>query len=68
MHTEGRIPPLIKNLNFLCAYVHPYTCCYSIKLNGEDGEILLDYSKNVITERTMKLLFDLVRIIIIALL
>jgi len=34
---------------------------FSIKLNGEEGDVLLDYSKNIITERTMKLLFDLVR-------
>lgn len=49
----------------LHAYIHTYTCVYSIKLNGEDGDVLLDYSKNIITERTMKLLFDLVRMMII---
>ena len=33
----------------------------SISLEGEDGTILLDYSKNIITKETMKLLFNLVR-------
>ena len=32
----------------------------SIKLGGDEGKMLLDYSKNIITEKTMKLLFDLV--------
>lgn len=32
----------------------------SITLEGEDGTILLDYSKNIITKETMKLLFNLV--------
>ncbi len=32
----------------------------SIKLTGKDGDLLLDYSKNIITEDTLKLLFDLV--------
>ncbi len=30
---------------------------------GENGSILLDYSKNVITEKTLKLLFNLVIIL-----
>lgn len=46
--------------------MHTQSCCYthsrSITLKGEDGDILLDYSKNIITENTMKLLFDLVRL------
>jgi len=56
---------LLKFTVCLHAYIHTYTCVYSIKLNGEDGDVLLDYSKNIITERTMKLLFDLVRMMII---
>ncbi|KAK3711515.1 hypothetical protein QZH41_016429 [Actinostola sp. cb2023] len=34
---------------------------FSIQLDSPDGKILLDYSKNIITEETMKLLFDLVK-------
>lgn len=33
----------------------------SISLDGAEGEILLDYSKNIITKKTMELLFSLVR-------
>ena len=33
---------------------------YSITLPSEDGEVLVDYSKDVITSDTMKLLFNLV--------
>ena len=33
---------------------------YSEKIKGKDGELLLDYSKNLITEKTLKLLFQLV--------
>ena len=32
----------------------------SITLKGDEGEILLDYSKNIVTKETMKLLFNLV--------
>lgn len=51
---------------YKCA-LHVYTCIMymyslSISLTGEDGGILLDYSKNVITEKTMQLLFKLVSI------
>ncbi len=33
---------------------------YSITFEGEDGNIFLDYSKNIVTKDTMKLLFALV--------
>ena len=32
----------------------------SATLSGQDGEILLDYSKNIVSEKTMQLLFKLV--------
>ena len=38
----------------MCVNVH------SVTLAGAEGEVLLDYSKNIVTENTMKLLFDLV--------
>lgn len=34
---------------------------FSTSLTGQDGDILLDYSKNIITEKTMQLLFKLAR-------
>eukprot|EP00731_Ephydatia_muelleri_P026415 Em0018g515a len=34
---------------------------FSEKIAGKDGELLLDYSKNLITEKTLKLLFQLAR-------
>lgn len=34
---------------------------FSISLEGKEGNILLDYSKNIITKETMKLLFNLAR-------
>ena len=45
--------------------LYTQSCSHSITLKGEDGDILLDYSKNIITENTMKLLFDLVRATVI---
>lgn len=42
----------------MCAACIPH----SISLTGQDGNILLDYSKNIITEKTMQLLFKLVSI------
>lgn len=35
-------------------------CLDSLTLNTEDGDILLDYSKNLITDEVMKMLIDLV--------
>lgn len=42
-----------------------YTCihtiiCFSVTLSGEDGDLLFDYSKNIITDQTLALLFKLV--------
>lgn len=34
---------------------------FSISLTGEDGDILLDYSKNIISKQTLALLFNLAR-------
>ena len=34
----------------------------SLTLSGQDGDILLDYSKNIVSEKTMELLFQLVSI------
>uniref|UniRef100_M4APY2 Glucose-6-phosphate isomerase n=1 Tax=Xiphophorus maculatus TaxID=8083 RepID=M4APY2_XIPMA len=34
---------------------------FSLTLNTEDGDILLDYSKNLITEEVMKMLIDLAK-------
>ena len=39
----------------VCCFLH-----YSVKIAGKDGELLLDYSKNIITEKTLQLLFQLV--------
>ena len=41
-----------------------YMCVFTpnrVQLTGEDGDLLLDYSKNIVSEKTMKLLFNLVR-------
>ena len=35
-------------------------CLHSLTLNTEDGDILLDYSKNLVTDDVMKMLIDLV--------
>lgn len=35
-------------------------CSDSLTLKTEDGDILLDYSKNLITDEVMKMLVDLV--------
>lgn len=45
--------------------MHLARCCYylppsSVSLKGQDGDILLDYSKNIVSEKTMQLLFKLV--------
>eukprot|EP01135_Chromosphaera_perkinsii_P002256 Nk52_evm42s221 gene=Nk52_evmTU42s221 len=32
---------------------------FNVLFNGSDGDLLLDYSKNIVTEKTMKLLFSL---------
>lgn len=36
-------------------------CPHSLTLKTEDGDILLDYSKNLITDEVMKMLVDLVK-------
>lgn len=47
-------------VHFECALnIHVFL---STSLTGQDGDILLDYSKNIITEKTMQLLFKLVSI------
>ncbi len=33
----------------------------SLKLTTDDGDILLDYSKNLVNEEVMRMLFDMVR-------
>ena len=40
----------------------------SLNLNTKDGDILLDYSKNLITEEVMKMLVDLVCVLLLSLL
>lgn len=38
-------------------------CCFtlhSMKLTGNDGDVLFDFSKNIVSEKTMQLLFGLV--------
>lgn len=43
------------------AVFFPSSCVLdSLTLNTEDGDILLDYSKNLITDEVMKMLTDLV--------
>lgn len=37
-------------------------CPHSLTLKTEDGDILLDYSKNLITDEVMKMLVDLVKL------
>lgn len=39
---------------------YPHLVSNSLTLKTEDGDILLDYSKNLITEDVMKMLVDLV--------
>lgn len=36
------------------------TCFDSLTLNTDHGDILLDYSKNLVTEEVMKMLVELV--------
>lgn len=38
-------------------------CLCSLNLKTDDGDILLDYSKNLITDDVMKMLIDLVNTI-----
>lgn len=42
-----------------CLIIH--VCLNSLSLKTEDGDILLDYSKNLVTEEVMKMLVDLVK-------
>lgn len=35
-------------------------CSHSLTLKTDDGDILLDYSKNLITDEVVKMLVDLV--------
>lgn len=42
----------------MCACV----CSCSLTLKTDDGDILLDYSKNLITDEVMKMLVDLVNV------
>ena len=37
-----------------------FLCSDSLNLNTEDGDILLDYSKNLVTDEVLKMLVDLV--------
>lgn len=37
-----------------------FLCSDSLNVKTEDGDILLDYSKNLITDEVMKMLVDLV--------
>ena len=36
------------------------TRSFSVKLSSDGSELVLDYSKNIVTEETVKLLVDLV--------
>lgn len=38
---------------------------YSVTLETDDGDLLLDYSKNLVNEEVMKMLFDMVQSIFI---
>ncbi len=42
-----------------------FVSVHSISLDGEEGKVLLDYSKNIVTKETMKLLFNLVHLIVL---
>lgn len=42
-----------------CLIIH--VCLNSLSLKTEDGDILLDYSKNLVTEEVMKMLVELVK-------
>ena len=59
-------PPYICEICSVCTCVCVCVCVcmcvnvHSVTLAGAEGEVLLDYSKNIVTENTMKLLFDLV--------
>ena len=55
---EVRVFPRGKNLSTLM--INALIKHFSISISGEDGNILLDYSKNIITKETMNLLFNLV--------
>ena len=52
--------PLKKLFKLQCLSEYAYFCL-SVQLDTKDGAILLDYSKNIITEDTMSLLMSLVR-------
>lgn len=41
-------------------FLHMSLCLDSLRMKTEDGDVLLDYSKNLITDEVMKMLFDLV--------
>lgn len=45
---------------YVCVSVH--VCFGSLTLKTDEGDILLDYSKNLITEEVMKMLVDLVNV------
>ena len=55
----------------ICAYMYTVPQIHAIpllpvppprmQLTGDDGDILFDYSKNIVSEKTMQLLFKLVR-------
>lgn len=60
---SSQIPPLLLHLPD-CTQEAPLTCVLvcsnSLTLKTESGDILLDYSKNLITDEVMKMLVDLV--------
>lgn len=53
-----------KTLHWMCARVCAcvHVCSGSLTLKTDDGDILLDYSKNLITDEVMKMLVDLVNV------
>ena len=46
-----------------CNFYVVFYCCFtldSMKLTGDDGDVLFDFSKNIVSDKTMNLLFSLV--------
>lgn len=46
----------------MCVCVCAHVCSGSLTLKTDDGDILLDYSKNLITDEVVKMLVDLVNV------
>ena len=65
-HTKHRFPSLKIYTHAATVYFNNLLFSVSVQLDTQDGVLLVDYSKNIITEETMKLLMNLVCTIIMS--